>query len=390
MLERRPKRPATAGAFIRSVSPVSASQNTKASEMEAKLVEFVDSRSEEAQMAAMDKRATLAQGAFAVQFLSQQFDADVKEFQGELNECGRRIRMEGNFAIMDAKARAKMEEEFRRAEEKRKRDEATRKLRQAAKEAQNPKRRVAIRLEQQRMASEADIAAKVPMKNIEAGGGYGDRVPMVDIRLLQSKALGLNLGGSRTFGAIYGLACDKERIQAWEANALGPEESREDYVKKNKAPGGDSLMSRTQKVINAKLLKQQQRYDERERQAQVRRRQLFEEDAFRRVSATRSGDLTRESQTNPTAARALKEMEAEVAKARETGSPVSPAVARRLSRMPSGLPLGLPAAVGVDDGASSATSVSRTSRGFWWGVVRSVLCMVWLLNVVRAKNLERD
>merc|ERR1719375_440087 len=125
--------------------------------------------------------------------------------------------------MMDAKTRRKLEEDAKKAEEKRKKEEAARKLRIAAKEAQNPKKRVALRVEQQRMAGDADIVTKVPMRKNATAGGYGKlQIPVVDVRKLQSQSLGLNVG-SKTFGAIYALACDRDKMQAWENYALGPE-----------------------------------------------------------------------------------------------------------------------------------------------------------------------
>lgn len=374
-LGRRQKRPATAGGFIRCVSSAAQTQNGKAQEIEARLVDYEDNRSKEARMTAtMTTRSSVVVSDVDNRRSLLGFDDEIKEFEGDLQKMLGRIRMEG---VVDSKTRKKMELEARLAEEKRKKDEATRKLRQAAKEAQNPKRRVALKMETFRAATNADIAVKVPTKSYIADGGSGpELVPMVDIRLLQSKAIGLN--GAGTFKAIYEIACDHEKSNAWEIYALGPPDSRPDLTKRNKRPA--SLMSRTESATQARLCQQQQRYEEREKQAQVNRHQHSLDKSLQQLSAMRVGvDFSQDTFCNPGAAKALKQIAAVPRGAFESGQ--SPHAASRLQKKFSTV-----SRDDVDVSHLQPGNSDGVSRPFYWGVVRGMMGMMWLLRLVRSRH----
>lgn len=380
------KRPATAGAFIRSVSPVTQRQNGK-TQMLLDNMDVEECGDFVSNMASPSADASAEVQVFTL-LSSEQFEKELKSFEGTLSQMGRRIRMEG-FA--DAKTRKKMEEDSRRAAEQKVKDEKTRKLRQAAKEAQNPKRRVWLRVEQQRLASDADIVTKVPMRKLEATGGYGTlSIPMVDVHKLQATSLGLNVGAGN-FNAINELFCDHERRQAWEMYALGPQESREDHMKKNKSE--KSLMSRTAKVVNDRIFQSQHAYDQRERQAQTRRRKHYEEKSLQLLSACRMGvDL---NQPPALMSPALKEMVAQAAEEIRTG--VAPEGQSRMHRRLSGqLGGSSPSSKAVADEQASPLLPRRNAGSgghgcsFWWGVIRGVVGMIMLFHRLRARSSVRN
>lgn len=397
-LEIRPvkqKRPATAGTFIRSVSAVTHARNEKSEDTEARLAWCMDSRTKELEQR---PNAMATDSPAAMQLKGSLFDEEVKAFEGTLVQMGRRIRMEVGFE--DAKTQRKMEEDAKQAAEIRKKDEAARKLRVAAKEAQNPKRRVALRTEQQRLAGEADISTKVPMRKNCVPGGYGNlNIPMVDVRMLQQKSLGLNVGG-QNFNAIYSLACDAERTKAWEKYALGPEDTRQDFLKKNKQPGGDSLMSRTRKVMHEKLSQRMQVFEDRERQAKGRRRQLLDDKSFQALCSMRTlnMDMTQETLMSPTNSKALKDMvaaaSAGVSESLNGTAEVQILPNRRMSRrMSSGIgEKNTKSSVSepVARASSASSSGAGTPRCFMWGVIRGMLGMLWLLNRVRERHWAAD
>lgn len=267
-----------------------------------------------------------------------------------------------------------------------------------------PKRRVAIRVEQQRLASDADITSRVPMRKAIVPGGYGNlNIPMVDLRMLQNKAIGMKLGGN-SYNTIYGLACDQEKRQAWETYALGPEESREDFLKKNMEPGGDSLMSRTRKVMHERLSERTSVQESREKQAKTRRRQLHEDKSFHTLSSSRAySEPNPETTMNPAIARALALVEmvpAPEAQGRRASGCRRTSVGARAGSKTLPEPIGRRnsfrrSSLGREEPTTSDTlarsgSDSGVLRPFMWGVIRGVLAMTWLLHRVREKHWAAD
>lgn len=365
------RRPATAG-----VASATQKQNAKSEIAEARFVELADLAAADAKLNVADSRKMVATSR-PLPTTNPTFEDELKVFEGTLEEMTRRIRLEG---VLD-ELKGETEEDRRRAEEKRKREEAARKLRQQAKEAQNPKKRVQLQIERQRLSSDADLTSKVPMRRIEVPGDYGPEfVSMVDIRLLEARALGLNVG-SMTFNSIYGLACDQEKRRAWELEAFGPDGYRADHIKLNRTPGGASVLSRTKKATHVRLSQQERRNDLRQQQAHKRRCRHQEQRSIHLLSSMRSiTDVSEVACCSLSTANALREITtsftasgASDKKSRLQATLSSSDIRRSLS--------------GPDLSRRSLAEVfSRSARPFWWRVIRSVFCLVWLLQEVRRKH----
>lgn len=385
----KPKRDATAGVFIKTVSPMTWTQNEKTEEFEARVAEFMDSRTKVE--SPTERRASVVDEPIAEAFRGSCFDKDLKEFQETLAHMGRRIRME-NFT--DAKMQKRKEEDWKKAEEKRKLDEAQRKLRQAAKEAQNPKRRVALRVEQQRLASDADInegRTRVRMKRMQVKGGYeSHKIQLVDVQLLQNQCVGLNVG-SKTFDTIYELwrlhdsrKRKEEESRVHQSDETGAEsQHKESIIDYNR--NSIRLMSRTAEKRNEKIAEWSQSYEEKCIRAQTRRLEEYQKKASQQLSAMRnSTTLNQDVFSTSFGTKTLKEISSAVAEAREPGT-----MSRKSSANLSAT-LG-----GINESSESPerSSVSgRSTRPYWWGVLRGVVAFISLLNRQRrtAKNAAAD
>jgi len=154
---------------------------------------------------------------------------EVNCLQAQLQDYGKSVRMEG----FQTPASKKSVEAQRAAEEKRKKEALRQvKLRQMAKEAQNPKRRIALRLDECREFGSKTQDA-VPMRSFVDYGGFAqESLEVVDVSAMQARCLGL-IGAK---GGVKGLTEEKARADScrrWEKDAL-PEGLARDFVRLNK------------------------------------------------------------------------------------------------------------------------------------------------------------
>lgn len=406
----KPKRPATAGAYIRSVSPSTRAQNERARGAETSMAAFTSAREK--------LNNTTADAPLFSQLKIASFQEELQAFEGTLTQMGKKIRLEDG-SIMDARTRKRLEEKNRELEKQRREEEEERRLRTEAKEAQNPRRRVALRMEQQRLMSDPKLAARVPMRNMPVPGGDVDEkpVPVVDVLKLQQMSLGLNLG-NKTFHGIYSLALQRDKEQAWEEYALGPMESRKNLVKANAESGGDSMVSRTRKVMHEKMMQRALKREEREVSAKLKQRQLIEQKILATVQSCKNGlDPKQEALLPPAVLKAFRassapQLEIEpdedeidedddlvmesVPQTPKTGAS-SPTGSRLPSRKPSvSTSFSKPRSLSKISGSTSLPSPSHgaialAQRPFSrWGVVKGALAWIWLLRRIRESHRAAD
>eukprot|EP00927_Polykrikos_kofoidii_P039488 TRINITY_DN33857_c0_g1_i1.p1 TRINITY_DN33857_c0_g1~~TRINITY_DN33857_c0_g1_i1.p1 ORF type:complete len:925 (-),score=174.12 TRINITY_DN33857_c0_g1_i1:38-2812(-) len=121
------------------------------------------------------------------------FAEDLKAVNELIEDCSKAIR----FEHLDDNSQNEQRRKAEREAERRRLEEAQRRARKREQEARDPHRKIALRLENKRRF-EMDAVEKgmgIPMQNIDFHGGSGtEQVKLVDVRMLRSKALGLQAG----------------------------------------------------------------------------------------------------------------------------------------------------------------------------------------------------
>lgn len=392
-------RPQTAGSYT-GLSNMTRSQNAKAEKEEQILEsEFMSPTQPQRHRSRIIKDPA----ELGVELVErEEFEEDLKLTHERLEELGRRIRLDD---VVDTKTKKELERERQRAEELRKRAEHERHLREQAKEAQNPKKRVALQVEQQREFGDHDLIDQVPMVLHETPGADGPaRIPLVNIRLIQARSLGLNFG-SLSFDSIYKLACKAEKRAAWEENAFGADRERmHNHVRLNRISGGDSLNSRTKMAMQSKLSQQESRNEQRQQQALRRRRQLQEDRTMRHLENMRSHwSLNDGLCCSADTAKALREIKDAAAEYADSGRQderrslrpyhkiVCDAPSQDCRSSPDSSPGQWSNGRGhsvTEDSLENGKNVGHKSTR--WTIVRSVFCVLWLLLLVRRRHWAAD
>jgi len=129
--------------------------------------------------------------------------------------------------------------EEKRAEERRKREQEAKKAREKAQNTKDPRRRVAVMLEQGREWGQArpdqarDRKVNVPMQqHLALHSGGAERIEMVHVCALQGRCKGLS-SGSCNYKEVRNLVEEEERQAKW-LQSTAPAEPK-DFIKDNKA-----------------------------------------------------------------------------------------------------------------------------------------------------------
>ncbi|CAE7335006.1 STK33, partial [Symbiodinium natans] len=160
--------------------------------------------------------------------LSEAFGNDVRGVTDRLEDMARSIRFENWRSKQEEKERK------RREEEKRLQEEEKRKARKREQEAADPKKKVALRIENRRRF-DGDVAkATIPMHPVEVDGPSGrETVSLVDVENLQSRCL--QLRGKAGIEAFIDMVRTREEREAInprkDVDALSPQSARSTGMK---------------------------------------------------------------------------------------------------------------------------------------------------------------
>lgn len=173
--------------------------------------------------------------ADALEHNPRDFLAEVSILQARIEDCTKSVRMQKFKTLSQQKG-----EEEQRAEEEKRKKEAMRlaKIRQMAADAQHPKKRVQLRLDEFRefrtKGQGLEVPQRVPMRAIlDPSGSCKMRCEVVDVNAIQVGCLGLR--SSRC--GVSGLLEEKQRadsVKRWETEAFGPDGMTKDFQKINK------------------------------------------------------------------------------------------------------------------------------------------------------------
>jgi len=217
------------------------------------------------------------------------FEEELKDGEKKLEECWKNIRMEKYSDDQKQATKDRHAEEAR--EIARKKADRDRRLREAAKEARNPKRRVALELERRREnpISDEEKPHPIPMQLIQIPGPAGVKmISTVDVALLRARCLGIDCGAGG-YETLKELSIEAEKSLRWEAEFLGSKKGRKNYVKINMAASkqrGPKLVS----ILDApKGLRNATKLDEaRRQQVQTYKRQFLDEKLVRHQQTSRT------------------------------------------------------------------------------------------------------
>eukprot|EP00928_Gymnodinium_smaydae_P042015 TRINITY_DN28366_c0_g2_i1.p1 TRINITY_DN28366_c0_g2~~TRINITY_DN28366_c0_g2_i1.p1 ORF type:complete len:736 (+),score=170.58 TRINITY_DN28366_c0_g2_i1:87-2210(+) len=207
------------------------------------------------------------EGAAALQ---GSFNDELQWFEGRFAEMASSLRLE------HLEKDAAEAEEQRRAEERRRRAERERKLRQQEKECQNPKRRVALKVEhgrefaQERAEAEAEAGVRCPTRTVYARGGMAsERIEVVNVPALQARCLGLSAGASELKTVLMFADMEKQRLH-WASVC-----NKTEHIKLNKR--GGALRSRTAGCMAQRLRSQARRAELRHSSVRARQMEMYED-----------------------------------------------------------------------------------------------------------------
>jgi len=379
--------------YYNALSPMTTCQNVKTEKVQEEIKE-----SEALFRGNRDRKATI-KDPFALDREEQKivdFDEELHVTNTMLEELGKKVRLDG---VADLKSRREVERELKRQEELRKRAEHERRLREQAKEAQNPKKRVLLRVEQQREFGGDEIMQNVPMVLHEVRGDDGnDKIPIVNVKMLQARSIGLNIGNP-SFKSVYELAGHQQRRGAWEQKAFGRENERmQDHIRQNRAPGGESVRCRTRQSLMVKVSESERRNEQRQLSALKKRRQIQEDKAMMQLQGMRSEwtleDGLRCSADTAKALREIHEVAAEYAHRCSMAQVHMPRKSVRpyvLMKLEDDEDLDSPGrnSQGKDGRRNTKEGLEgeQVRRiGMHWTVVRGAFYLIWLLFMVRRKH----
>lgn len=160
---------------------------------------------------------------------SAAFEEDLRAFEGQLADIGRKLRLEHLEGVLET---AEQKQERRRAAERKKLQERLERLREKQAETVSPKERASLRIERQRAVKESghfeEMEGKIPMRQLDAAAG--DKIVTVDVVQLQAKCIGLNAGsGSSSYAKVKELADHQHQNERWEARVRSLSRPRSSY-----------------------------------------------------------------------------------------------------------------------------------------------------------------